>query len=199
MVDRNSHAAAMHPSRLQGQKAQEALDRARDGVDVARLRVVGQGGFRCDLDRFLTQNFGVILRPRQVFENFDPKSAANRTKSRAPQRSDARHSPWGPLRVSGAQAPSGDPPALAALASGAVQRHGRSSPRLLEVPLCMSMHGYCIQIPTPLLGITRVGSWRPCVAASLWHGMPLRGRGKWMQRRYRPPSLAHTRAAQFSQ
>ena len=37
-----------------------------------------------------------IFRPRKFFENFGPKSAANRTKSHAPHHADARHSVRGP-------------------------------------------------------------------------------------------------------
>ena len=40
-----------------------------------------------------------MLRPRKIFENFGPKSAANRMQSHAPQHGDARDSCWGPLRV----------------------------------------------------------------------------------------------------
>ena len=59
---------------------------------VARLRVVGRHGFRRDFER-------EILRPRKFFEIFSPKSAANRTKSDAPQRADALHSVCGPPRI----------------------------------------------------------------------------------------------------
>ena len=37
-----------------------------------------------------------ILRPRKIFETFEPKSVANRTKSHAPRHADARNSVWGP-------------------------------------------------------------------------------------------------------
>ena len=40
-----------------------------------------------------------ILRPRKFFENFGPRSAANRTKSHAPQRADAHYSAWRPLKL----------------------------------------------------------------------------------------------------
>ena len=40
-----------------------------------------------------------ISRPRNFFENFGQKFAANRTESHVPRHADARHSVWGPLRV----------------------------------------------------------------------------------------------------
>ena len=39
------------------------------------------------------------LRPRKFFENFGPKSTANRMQSHAPQHVDARHSVRGPLKI----------------------------------------------------------------------------------------------------
>jgi len=39
------------------------------------------------------------MRPRKFFENFGPTFAANHTKSHAPQRFDARHSAWCPLKL----------------------------------------------------------------------------------------------------
>ena len=55
---------------------------------------MGYGAISSDFER-------KILRPRKIFEIFDPKCAAHRTESHAPRRADARHHAWGPLWLAG--------------------------------------------------------------------------------------------------